>query len=158
MRRTGTDVVAQLTERNRKFEAFLREKLADLESKIIPTEPTTAFEDENVPSPAEMPDETGAAPPDDTSLTDEPLFTGKLLGSGAPTVPVTPPVTSSKPSPPAEPDEEWLVGFLDEDTPLRDTDDTPTTDSGDGDDDDIDAPPDVDEALPDNDGRKKAWA
>lgn len=140
--RSGTAMVAELTERNRRFEAFLLEKLADLESKIIPADPMP-LPDEGIPE--KQPDT-----PDEAATWDEAdaLLTSKLLGAQPPaaeTVTETTPVeTSAAPN--------WLAGFDDPPT------DTAASDPIPADDDNIDEPPDVDEALPATGGEKGDWA
>jgi len=111
IRQSGTDVVARLTERNRKFEAFLLEKLAELESKIIPAEPTDIppFEDETDIEPG-TPDETASS--ETWEMVGDTLLTGTLLGA-----------------------------------PATDTVDTPPDDN----------PPEADESLPDDNGKKGFW-
>ena len=138
LRRTGTDVVARLTERNRKFEAFLLEKLADLESKIIPVEPTAPAFEEDVPPPSTTPVPDS---PVDPVATDESFLSDKLLGGTA-----APPAFTAPPNTAA--DENWMAGFDEDNPPAAGAPDT---------EDDTDLPPDVDEVLPDNDGQKGDW-
>jgi len=140
--RSGTAVVAELTERNRRFEAFLLEKLADLESKIIPADSvplSDALLDDDIPKPQPVvPDETDTW--DETDL----LLSGQLLDAqnfGPETQPTDADMVVENTEPNAitdetDPDEtDWLAGF----------------------DENIDMPPDVDEALPDNNGEKEEW-
>lgn len=140
--RSGTAVVAELTERNRRFEAFLLEKLADLESKIIPAD--------SVPLPDALPDDdipkSQPVAPDETVTWDETdlLLSGQLLDAqnfGHETQLTAADMVAENTEPnaitdEADPDEtDWLAGF----------------------DENIDMPPDVDEALPDNNGEKEEW-
>jgi len=121
---SGTDIIIELTERNRKFEAFLVEKLADLESKIIPDTTDLSFAEDLAPdTPADTPTES---PPDElllgSSLLNQSLDSSADPDAQAPS-PETPPTNV----------EQWLAGFDDN-------------------------PPDVDTALPADDGKKDEWS
>lgn len=108
---SSTDIVAELTERNRKFEAFLLDKLADLESKIIPEPDDIDFaEIEDVPDG--YTDAPTGSPLDD-------VLRGSSLLSQSP---------ATSPEGTDTVDENWLAGF-DDDTP-PDVDAALTADDG----------------------------